>query len=129
MPDYFFDTSVLVAYFKNEDSRSAALVEAVINGQATAAISAITIAELWAVKQQDVQARRRQQAVLQLMQSVPVDTPVAERGGLIRQIHDLQLPDALVAACCQVVGGRFFSKDPHFRRMLDQHEIIGEIYP
>ena len=128
MPDYFFDTSVLVAYFKNEDARSTALVEAVINGQATAAISAITIAELWAVKQQDVSAHRRQQAVIRLMKAVPVNTSVAKRGGIIRQIHGLKLPDALVAACCQVVGGQFFSKDPHFRRVLDQHEITGEVY-
>ena len=128
MPDYFFDTSVLVAYFKNEDARSTALVEAVINGQATAAISAITIAELWAVKQQDVSAHRRQQAVIRLMKAVPVNTSVAKRGGIIRQIHGLTLPDALVAACCQVVGGHFFSKDPHFRRVLDQHEITGEVY-
>ena len=48
MLDYFFDTSVLVAYFKDEDERSAALIEGVIDGTATGAISAITVAELWA---------------------------------------------------------------------------------
>ncbi|HLE30074.1 MAG TPA: PIN domain-containing protein [Anaerolineales bacterium] len=128
MPDYFFDTSVLIAYFRNEDTRSEVLLEEVLNGKATAAISAITVAEIWSAKNIDAETRRLQQAVVQLMEAVPVDASVAKRGGAIRRTHGLKLPDALVVACCQVSGGKFFSKDPHFRRVLDQHEITGEVY-
>ena len=128
MPDYFFDTSVLIAYFRNEDTRSEVLLEEVLNGKTTAAISAITIAEIWSAKNIDAETRRRQQAVVQLMEAVPVDASVAKRGGAIRLTHGLKLPDALVVACCQVGGGKFFSKDPHFERVLNAHEIVGEVY-
>jgi len=47
MADYFFDTTVLVAYFKKEDPQTHDFVARVLDGQATAAISAITIAEVW----------------------------------------------------------------------------------
>ena len=128
MADYFFDTSVLIAYFKNEDARSGALLEEVLNGRTTAAISAITVAEIWSVKPDNPEAWRYQQAVIQLMETVPVDAAVAQLGGCIRQVHGLRLPDALVVACCQSAGGHFFSKDPHFRRVLDAREIAGEVY-
>lgn len=128
MPDYFFDTSVLIAYFRNEDTRSAVLLEEVLTGRATAAISTITIAEIWSAKDIDPETRRRRQALVQLMEAVPVDASVAKQGGAIRLTHSLKLPDALVVACCQVSGGRFFSKDPHFERVLNAQEIVGEVY-
>ena len=128
MPDYFFDTSVLIAYFKNEDVKSAALVEEVIDGKATAAISAITVAELWSIKSTDPATHSYREAVIQLMETVAVDASVAKRGGAIRQAHGLKLPDALVVACCQTTTGSFFSKDPHFRRVLNANEVLGEIY-
>ncbi len=128
MSDYFFDTSVLVAYFKNEDARSAALIEEVLNGKATAAISAITVAELWSVKSTDPATHNYREAVIQLMETVAVDASVAKRGGAIRQAHGLKLPDALVVACCQTINGRFFSKDPHFRRVLSASQVVGEVY-
>ncbi|MBI5651042.1 MAG: hypothetical protein HZC40_11460 [Chloroflexi bacterium] len=53
MPDYFFDSTVLVAYFKREDATTHTLINRILNGEASAAISAITVAELWAVSEMD----------------------------------------------------------------------------
>lgn len=130
MADYFLDTSVLVAYFRREGLRSRELLEDVFDGKATAAVSAITVAELWSWGDMDneVVARQRQ-AVLQFMQVVAVDEAIAKRGGAVRRTHGLRTPDALIVACCQHVGGTFYSKDPHFRRVLDRHEVAGEILP
>jgi len=130
MPDhFFFDTSVLIAYFRNEDIKSEALIEDVLNGTAIGAVSAITVAELWSLKDMnDSDIQRRRQAVIQLMDIVPIDTSVAQRGGAIRRTYGLKLPDALVVACCQTAGAQFFSKDPHFQRVLNANEIPGEVY-
>jgi predicted nucleic acid-binding protein len=129
MPDYFFDTSVLAAYFADEDSRSVDLVEDVLSGRATAAVSAITVAELWSLPdmaREDVQ--RQREAVVQLTQIVPIDHAIAVRGGVVRRTYNLRLPDALIVASCQITGGRFFSKDIHFQRVLASNDVAGEVY-
>ena len=129
MPDHFFDTTVLIAYFRDEDKQSELLVENVLTGKKSAAVSAITVAELWSVQDMDdAIIQRIREAVVQLMEVVPVDASIAKRGGAIRRPHGLKLPDALIIACCHSVGGRFFSKDPHFTRLIDANEIEGEIY-
>ena len=53
MPDHFFDTTVLIAYFRDEDKQSELLVENVLTGKKSAAVSAITVAELWSVQDMD----------------------------------------------------------------------------
>lgn len=129
MPDYFFDTSVLVAYFKNEDSRTLSLIGEVISGRMTAAISAITVAEVWATPAMgDPSVQRQRQALLALLQIVAIDRQVAEQGGTLRRRHSLDIPDALIAACCHSAGGHFLTKDPHFNRLLDIGLLSGEVY-
>jgi predicted nucleic acid-binding protein len=129
MPDYFFDTSVLIAYFKREDLQTHTLIERILEGNATAAISAITLAELWAVSEmEDIKIRDERQALVELLEAVAVDREVAEAAGSLRRKYNLQLPDALIAASCQRVGGHFYSKDPHFKRLTDAKVLLGTIY-
>jgi len=130
MPDYFFDTSVVLAYFKNEDARCVSLVKEVVQGQYTAAVSVITVAEVWASSEmKDSNIRSDRLAVLALMQIVPIDTRLAEHGGIIKGQYASELPDALIAASCHQVGGRFFAKDRHFHRLLTAGLLTGEILP
>jgi predicted nucleic acid-binding protein len=129
MADYFLDTSVLVAYFKKEDARTHDLMAQVLEGQATAAISAVTVAEVWSASDMaDESARRDRQATMELCQVLPVDRLVAERAGELRRRHALALPDALIAASAEQSTARFLSKDPHFSRLLSAGVLQGEVY-
>ncbi|MBI3742279.1 MAG: PIN domain-containing protein [Chloroflexi bacterium] len=129
MADYFFDTTVLVAYFKKEDTQTHGLFARILNGQVIAAISAITIAELWSTSEiTDQTAKSERVATIDLFEIVTVDRQIAERGGELRRIYNLALPDALIAACAEREGGQFFSKDPHFKRLVDAKVLIGSVY-
>ena len=129
MADYFFDTSVLVAYFKEEDAYTVEAVESVLNGEGAGSISAITVAEICAASDMDDPGlRERRLAVLSLLNVMIVDASIAERGGELRRQHNLALPDALIAACAEKVDGRFLTKDPHFSRLLKAGILQGEVY-
>ncbi len=129
MPDYFFDTSVLVAYLKEEDERTVNIVDATLMGNSTASISAITVAEVCAASDMnDAGLREKRLAMLELLNVVPIGREIAERGGELRRQHGLALPDALIASSAEHSGGRFVSKDPHFNRLLDAGVLIGEVY-
>ena len=128
-PNYFFDTTVLIAYFKDEDSYTARLVEPVLKRQNTAAISVVTVAEVFAASDMDnPDLRARRLAVLNSLVVIPVDRALAERGGELRREHHLELPDALIAACAEQAGGQFLAKDPHFERLLKAKVLSGQVY-
>ena len=129
MPNYFFDTTVLVAYFKKEDPRTHELFAEVLNGQATATISAITVAEVWSASDMtDATVREERRATINLLNIVAIDRAIAERGGELRREHNLALPDALIAACAEQAGGRFLSKDPHFNRLSKTSGLDVQVY-
>ena len=129
MPDYFFDTSVLIAYFKREDPRTLTMLADVIAARATAAISAMTIAELWAAPEMANPTRQAERlAVVSMLQIVAVDQAIAQRGGTIRRDHGLRIADATIAATAQQTGGRFMSKDAHLQRLISAQVLIGEVY-
>ncbi len=129
MPDCCLDTSVLVAYFKNEDVRTVEIVERIVAGENTAVVSAITVAEIVASSEMnDPALREKRLAVLGFFDVVLIDRGVAERGGELRRQHNLALPDALIAACAEKSGGRFLSKDTHYNRLLNANVLTGEVY-
>jgi len=129
MADYFFDTSVLIAFLAREDTRTVALIDEVLQGDATAGISALTVAELWApAAMSDQSERDRRAALVGLLQVYPIDQRVAEHAGDIRRQFGLRIPDALIVACAQAAGGRFLSKNQHFRRVLEDGVLAGEVY-
>lgn len=129
MAYYFFDTSVLVAYFKEEDTRTVEIVESVLIGERSANISAITVAEIFSASDMaDSLLRDKRLAVLNLLNMTAVDRAIAERSGELRRQHNLALPDALIAACAEQSGGKFFSKDPHYNRLFKAGILAGQIY-
>lgn len=129
MPDYFFDTSVLVAYFGGEDTHSQDLVNEIVDGDKQGAISALTVAELWAAPIMEQAERKRERlAIISLLDVVSIDQAIGERGGELRRQLGLHLPDALIAACAERAGGDFETKDPHFERLLRSGIVKGEVY-
>ena len=129
MADYFFDTSVLVAYFKEEEAHTVQLVESVLSGNEVGYISAITVAEICAASDMDDPGlREKRLAVLNLLNKISIDASIAERGGELRRQHNLALPDALIAACAEQVGGHFLTKDVHFNRLMKTGILQGDVY-
>ena len=71
MPTYFFDTSVLIAYFEREYARCVRLIDDLLGGRATAAISLLTVAELWAAPDMtDASTERERVALTTLMEVI-----------------------------------------------------------
>ncbi len=129
MADYFFDTSVLIAYFKKEDLQTHDAITRVLEKQSTAAVSAITVAELWSSSDMvDEVVRGDRLATIEFCEIIPIDRVMAERGGELRREYNLALPDALIAACAEQSGGQFFTKDPHFNRLLKVGVLTGQVY-
>jgi predicted nucleic acid-binding protein len=128
-PDYFFDTTVLVAYFKKEDQHTHEIVTQVLDGQGIASISVITIAEIVAASDMDQpELRDKRLALLDALTVVPIDRTIAERDGELRRVFHLELPDALIAACAEQAGGQFLTKDPHFGRLITARLLTGQAY-
>jgi predicted nucleic acid-binding protein len=128
MADYFFDTSVLVAYFK-KDLQTRDVIARVLDNQSTAAVSAITVTELRPSSEMvDETMRGDGEAVLEFCEIVPVNEAVAKRGGELRRQYNVALPDALIAACAEQAGGRFLTKDLHFNRLVKVGILQGEVY-
>ncbi len=128
-PDYFFDTTVLIAYFKDEDPYTVRVVEPVLKGERTAVISAVTVAEVVAATEMDrPDIRSKRLAVLAALAVRTVDRAVAERGGALRREYHLELPDALIVASAEQAGGHFLSKDPHFERLVKAGVLDGKVY-
>jgi predicted nucleic acid-binding protein len=86
-------------------------------------ISAITVAELYAGVR-DGEERAALDAFVSRSVVVPVDTQVAERGGLIQRqyhpSHGVGLADAIIAATVQIERCRFASLNiKHFPMLQD----------
>ncbi|MBI3914172.1 MAG: PIN domain-containing protein [Chloroflexi bacterium] len=76
----------------------------------------------------DATLRAKRLALLNVLDVTPINREIAERGGELRRLHNLALPDALIAACAEHAGGQFFSKDPHFKRLLEAGILSGAVY-
>src|SRR5436190_2109281 len=101
MPTYFLDTSVVIAYFMNEDVRSNALIEDILQGHVKGMISAITVVEALVGDQtRDPEVLASRMEVLAAFEVVPVDRSIAERAAVLRRDHQMSLGDSAIAASC-----------------------------
>jgi predicted nucleic acid-binding protein len=104
MPAWMLDTVALIDYYHG---RPGALpyLEAVMDGRASGAFSTITELELW----QGIRPgeEERHEALLALLERVPLDGSIARRAGQLRQqtgLAHLSLPDAAIAASAELSG-------------------------
>jgi predicted nucleic acid-binding protein len=94
----------LIDYYHNRPG-VAGYFELILNGQASGAFSTITELELW----QGIRAgeEERHEAVLALLERVPLDGAIARRAGQLRRqtgLEHLSLPDAAIVACAELTG-------------------------
>ncbi len=104
MPAWMFDTVTLIDYYRNRPG-VVAYLQAILEGRASGAFSTITELELW----QGIRPgeEERHEALLALLERVPLDSAIARRAGQLRQqigLDRLSLPDAAIAASAQLCG-------------------------
>jgi predicted nucleic acid-binding protein len=124
-----FDSVALIDYYHNR----AAVVpyfEMILNGQATGAFSTITELELW----QGIRAgeEERHEAMLALLERVPLDGAIARQAGELRRrigLDNLSLPDAAIAASAELTGGVLLTRNTRdfaaLKRLMDI-ELYGD---
>lgn len=104
MPAWMFDTVALIDYYRNRPGVIGYL-EAILEGRANGAFSTITELELWQGLRPGEEERH--EALLALLERVPLDSAIARRAGQLRQqigLKRLLLPDAAIAASAQLGG-------------------------
>jgi predicted nucleic acid-binding protein len=101
MPAWMLDTVALIDYYHGRPGVFPYL-DAVLEGQATGAFSTVTELELW----QGIRPgeEERHEALLALLERVPLDGAIARRAGQLRRqfgLDRLTLPDAAIAASAE----------------------------
>lgn len=104
MPAWMLDTVALIDYYHGRRGVLPYL-EAILDEQAMGAFSTITELELW----QGIRPgeEERHEALLALLERVPLDGTIARRAGQLRQqtgLEQLSLPDAAIAASAELSG-------------------------
>jgi predicted nucleic acid-binding protein len=104
MPAWMLDTVALIDYYHGRPGVLPYL-EAILDGQTSGAFSTITELELW----QGIRLgeEERHEALLALLERVPLDGAIARRAGQLRQqvgLERLSLPDAAIAASAELSG-------------------------
>jgi predicted nucleic acid-binding protein len=104
MPAWMLDTVTLIDYYHGRPGVLPYL-EAILDGRSSGAFSTITEIELW----QGIRLgeEERHEALLALLERVPLDGAIARRAGQLRQqvgLERLSLPDAAIAASAELSG-------------------------
>jgi predicted nucleic acid-binding protein len=104
MPAWMLDTVTLIDYYHGRPGVLPYL-EAILDGRSSGAFSTITEIELW----QGIRLgeEERHEALLALLERVPLDGAIARRAGQLWQqvgLERLSLPDAAIAASAELSG-------------------------
>jgi predicted nucleic acid-binding protein len=104
MPTWMLDTVALIDYYHGRPGVLRYL-DAILEGQAKGAFSTITELELW----QGIRPgeEERHEALLALLERIPLDGAIARRAGQLRRqigLERLTLPDAAIAASADLAG-------------------------
>ena len=118
MPGWMLDSVALIDWYCGRQGVTPYL-EKIFSGEEQGAFSTVTELELW----QGIRAGEEEQheAMLSLLERVPLDSVIARRAGQIRQeigLNLLSLPDAAIAASAQLTGRRLLTRNTRdFRRL------------
>jgi hypothetical protein len=128
MPDYLFDTTVLIDYLRGV-AAVRAYIQIVIDQPQSVSYSVVTEAELWAGIRDDKDEQRHLD-VLSRMKRLDVTSRVARVAGRWygqHRAHGLALPNALIAATAQVHQKTLLTRNSkHFT--LVSSEVTCEFY-
>jgi predicted nucleic acid-binding protein len=113
MPAWMLDTVALIDYYHGRPGVFPYL-DAILEGQAKGAFSTITELELW----QGIRTgeEERHEALLALLERIPLDGAIARRAGQLRRqigLERLTLPDAAIAASAELAGCTLLTRNTH----------------
>ena len=119
MPTWMLDTVALIDYYHGRPGVLPYL-DAILNEQAQGAFSTITELELW----QGIRPgeEERHEAMLALLERVPLGSAIARRAGQLRQqagLSQLSLPDAAIAASADLNGYTLLTRNTRDFAILD----------
>ena len=111
VPDWMLDSVALIDYYCDRPG-VIPYFEMILNGQATGAFSTVAELELW----QGIRPgeEERHEAMLALLERVPLDGAIARRAGQLRQrmgLSRLSLPDAAIAASAELTGRTLLTRN------------------
>jgi hypothetical protein len=117
-PRLLLDTDVLVDYLRDREEAVAYLE----SHAESLFISAVTVAELYGGVREGAE-RRRLVEFLAVMEIIPVDAAIAQKGGLYRRdygpSHNVGLADALIAATAEIHQARLVTLNARHFPMLE----------
>jgi len=111
MPEWVFDTVVLIDYFCGRQGAHP-YFEAILTKEATEAYSTISELELWQGLRLGEEARH--EALLSLLERVPLSGDIARLAGEMRRevgLDKLSLPDAAIAATAAHLGRTLITRN------------------
>lgn len=119
MPAWMLDTVALIDYYHGRPGVLPYL-GAILDGKTSGAFSTITELELW----QGIRPgeEERHEALLALLERVPLDGAIARRAGQLRQqvgMERLSLPDAAIAASAELKGYTLLTRNTRDFQTLD----------
>ena len=120
MPAWMLDTVALIDYYHGRPGVLPYL-EAILDEKTGGAFSTITELELW----QGIRPgeEERHEALLALLERVPLDEAIARRAGQLRQqvgLERLSLPDAAIAASAELNGYTLLTRNTRDFRPLSE---------
>ena len=104
MPAWMLDSVALIDWFCGREA-VAPYLRRIIRGEARGAFSTVSEIELWQGLRPGEEARH--DAILSLLDRVPLDGAIARRAGELRRhigLRDLSLPDAAIGASAELSG-------------------------
>jgi predicted nucleic acid-binding protein len=118
MPAWMLDTVALIDYYHGRPGVLPYL-DAILGGQAAGAFSTVTELELW----QGIRPgeEERHEALLALLERVPLDGAIARRAGQLRRqfgLDRLTLPDAAIAASAELAGCTLLTRNARDLKVL-----------
>ena len=113
MSTWMLDTVALIDYYHGRRGVLPYL-EAILDEKAAGAFSTVTELELW----QGIRPgeEERHEAMLALLERVPLDGAIARRAGQLRRqagLERLSLPDAAIAASAELSGCTLLTRNNH----------------
>lgn len=127
MPAWLLDSTALIDWYCGRRG-VARYFEEIFDGRSEGAFSTISELELW----QGLRAGEEEghEAILSLLERVPLDRAIARRAGEIRRVvglDRLSLPDAAILASAELTGRTLVTRNSkHFGPLRDDHAV--ELY-